>query len=68
MNTKQIRFVAKTTKRKSRTRKRRLEAFEAGAQITQSHMAERLRKQGLWDPYAAVGSSLTVYKKGEEPK
>ena len=68
MNTFQIRFVAKSTKRKSKSRKGRLQAFEAGSQIAQSHAAERLRKQGLWDPYAAVGSSLVIYKKGEEPK
>jgi len=42
-------------------------AFEAGAQIAQSHSAARLARGGWWNPYATTGSSVVVYKRGEEP-
>lgn len=67
MTTHRICYVAKTTKHKSRTHKGRLEAYEAGAQIAHSHTAARLARQGWWNPYASTGSSITVYKRGQEP-
>jgi len=67
MNTYQIRYVAKSTKQKSRTHQGRIEAYEAGAQIAQSHTAARLARGGWWNPYASTGSSVTVYKRGQEP-
>lgn len=67
MNTVQICYRAKTTKRKARTRRGRLEAFEAGIQIAHSHTAARLMKKGWWNPYAATGSTVVIYRRGEEP-